>query len=49
MSEWYAITKDDVELSEDGTTVDVHIGHAEHGNIYVEIPIGILKELLEDK
>lgn len=46
MSEWYDITKEDIAISDDGKTLEVHIGHNYDGNIYVEIPIDCIKEVL---
>ena len=40
MSTWIKITnEEDVELSEDGETVDVLYSHDHNGNNYIEIPI----------
>ena len=48
MSVWIKIkSQEDVELSEDGETIDVHYGHDHNGNNYIEIPIEFLKSLLK--
>jgi len=47
MSLWYEIkNKDDVELSEDGTEVDVLFNSDGFGNQYISIPVEFLVELL---
>ena len=47
MSIWYEITdRADIEISDDGTELEILFATTEHGNTYVTIPIGfILDEL----
>ena len=50
MSAWRRITdKDDVQLSDDGTTIDVLVDTNEFGNEYIEIPVERIKALLMGK
>ena len=47
MSEWYEIKdQDDVELSEDGKTLDVLFKSDNFGNHYVEIPVEYISKVL---
>ena len=47
MSIWYEIKNpEDIEISEDGKTVEILIGTDYSGNIYVEIPVKILRQKL---
>jgi len=47
MSKWYEITdKEDIELSEDHTEIDVLFDCDRFGSKYVTIPTGFLHELL---
>ena len=47
MSEWITIKHaEDVELSEDGKTIDVMYNTNEWGNQYIEIPIEFIKALI---
>jgi len=47
MSEWIEIKNpDDVELSEDSTTIDVLVETNEFGNRYIEIPVGFITDAL---
>jgi hypothetical protein len=48
MSTWYAVADDDVELSEDGKTIYVDFYTDYSGNIYVEIPVSSVCELLKN-
>lgn len=49
MSIWHEIKEqEDVELSEDGKTVEVCFGHDHNGNLYVDIPIEFVKSVLAD-
>jgi len=48
MSEWIEIDdKDDVSLSDDGTTIDILYNFDENGNKYIEVPVKWVKELLK--
>lgn len=54
MSEWRRITdKDDISLSappDDVATIDVLIDHHDgFGNVYIEIPVVFIEELLKGK
>ena len=47
MSMWYKIKdQEDVEISEDGKTIDVLFGGDHNGNNYVEIPIEFITNVL---
>lgn len=47
MSEWHRAGKDDIEISEDGETVDIFVKQDfDSGNIYVEVRVEDIKELL---
>jgi len=49
MSIWYEIKdQEDVELSDDGTSIEVLYKSDLSGNHYVDIPIEFIKPLLED-
>lgn len=49
MSIWHRVeNQEDVELSEDGTTIDVWIASDKDGNQYIEIPVEYIKKALED-
>jgi hypothetical protein len=48
MSEWFKIEdKDDVSLSEDGTTIHVLFASNDWGNQYIEIPLEFLVDKFE--
>jgi len=48
MSIWHEIKKqEDVELSEDGKTIEVLYGFDHNGNKYIEIPVDFVKCVLE--
>ena len=50
MSVWYEIEdQEDVELSEDGKTLEINFNSDHNGNIYVEVPIDIIKKALKTK
>jgi len=46
MSEWRTIPEEDIDLSEDGETIEVRTHSNEHGNVYVELPVGAVRKLL---
>ena len=47
MSIWHGVnSQEDVELSEDGETIDVLFNHDYNGNNYVSIPIEFIKNVL---
>ena len=47
MSIWYEIKNpEDIEISDNGKTVEILIGTDYSGNIYVEIPVKILIQKL---
>jgi phosphoketolase len=47
MSAWIEIkNQEDVQLSEDGRTIEVLYEENEFGNCYIEIPIEIIKNIL---
>ncbi|KKN63239.1 hypothetical protein LCGC14_0503570 [marine sediment metagenome] len=49
MSLWIEIKKqEDVELSEDGKTIEVCYGADHNGNNYIDIPIELIKFALAD-
>lgn len=49
MSTWIKIKKqEDVELSEDGKTIDVLYSFDHNGNNYIEIPVEFIKFILTD-
>lgn len=48
MSEWYEVKNpEDIELSDDGKYLDVLFAVNEGGNCYVEIPIELIRKLLD--
>jgi hypothetical protein len=48
MSVWYEIEdQEDVELSEDGGTLEIKFNIDDNGSVYVEVPIKIIKKALE--
>jgi len=50
MSIWYIIEDpEDIEISEDGETLDVLFTFDDSGNHYVEIPIEFIKSLLVER
>ena len=50
MSLWYTIEDpEDVEISENGKTLDVLFHSDDSGNHYVEIPIEFIKSLLVER
>jgi len=49
MSEWYKPEKEDVSLSDDGTTLDVCITANDNGNIWAEIPVEYLPYNLAER
>jgi len=50
MSTWLTIRdQEDVELSEDGETIDVLFQTDRFGNNYIEIPIKFIKHCLHNK
>lgn len=49
MSEWFKIKEqDDVEISEDGKTLEIWFNSNNFGNQYVEVPIEFVKNILDD-
>ncbi len=49
MSVWHEIkNQSDVELSDDGKTIEVCYGHDHNGNLYVDIPVEFVKFALVD-
>ena len=50
MSIWYEIAdQEDVELSEDGRTIDVLVSSDDFGNNYVMIPIEFIKHCIKEQ
>ena len=49
MSEWYEAKDKDIEISEDGETLDVYVKHNDFGAVYVEIPIKLILKILQPK
>lgn len=48
MSIWYEIKdKEDISLSDDGKSIYVNFTGDHNGNIYVEIPIEFIKQVIE--
>lgn len=48
MSEWIIVEKqEDVELSDDGKTIEVLFQTNRWGNRYIEIPVEFVKSILE--
>jgi hypothetical protein len=48
MSEWFDIeSKDDIEISEDGETLEILFNTNKFGNQYVEVPIEFITEILK--
>ena len=47
MSIWYEVTdENDVELSDDGKSVEILFSSDFNGNSYVDVPVEILKKIL---
>jgi hypothetical protein len=48
MSYWFDVDKDDIELSDDGKTLNVRIDDHNHdwGNMYAQLPIDRVRELV---
>jgi hypothetical protein len=47
MSTWHTIMdKENITLSEGGSLLDILLDHDDFGNIYVEIPVELIKEVL---
>jgi len=47
MSQWYEVKDaDDVELSDDGKTVEILFDTDDNGNRYVTVPVEVLARLL---
>ena len=47
MSIWKQVDEEDVELSEDGKTIDICIGADQFGNNYLEVPVELILKLLK--
>lgn len=47
MSSYRRVEREDVDISHDGETIDVLIDHDGYGNVYIEIPVEYIKELIE--
>lgn len=47
MSEWYKPKREDMEISEDRTTLEVYVKTNNFGNVYVDIPIKYILEVLK--
>jgi hypothetical protein len=48
MSEWYKPKADDIELSDDGKTLEISICANNSGNLYAEIPLSMLAQYFKD-
>jgi hypothetical protein len=49
VSKWHRIEDiKDIEISQDGADLEVLIGQDYFGNVYVEIPIELIKKVLAD-
>lgn len=46
MSYWYEPTKEDIDLTEDGEELHVHIGNDDAGAIYVSLKVEDIKQIL---
>jgi len=47
MSEWFETTDlEDIEISKDGTSLEVWFDSDQHGNKYVDIPISLIAEVI---
>lgn len=46
MSKWYKVEKDDIEISRDGKEIEICAGSNDEGNIYVEVDIKDIIDLL---
>jgi len=50
MSEWFTIKdKNDISLSDDGETVQVRFKTNYMGNVYIEIPVELIVDLLKSE
>jgi hypothetical protein len=49
MSRWYEAKKEDIVLDEDGKTLDIYIFTDDSGNVYLEIPLEVLRPYFSDK
>jgi hypothetical protein len=47
MSKWYAAQKDFIEI--DGDNIDIYVCNDYDGSIYIQVPMKILKEVLQEK
>jgi hypothetical protein len=45
VSRWHTATEDDITLNQD--TLDVYAGYDYYGNIYVEIPLELLRKYVK--
>ena len=48
MSTWYELTEDDIDVSEDGTMLEVLYDTDDWGNNYMEIPIEAIERKLKE-
>ena len=49
MSIWYKIIDQlDVELSDDGKTIEINYSADYTGNIYIEVPVEFIKNVLKE-
>jgi hypothetical protein len=46
VSEWHEAGEDEIEISEDGKTLDVLVKQNDNDNVYVELPIDIVRKKL---
>ena len=49
MSFWYEIKDNNIELSDDGKTIEVLYKSDDFGNYYLELSVEHIKKLLESK
>jgi hypothetical protein len=47
MSKWYTAQKDFIEI--DGDNIDIYVCNDYDGSIYIQVPMKILKEVLQEK
>lgn len=43
MSEWYKPKAEDIELSDDGKTIEIYVHTNDFGNVYADVPIELLR------
>jgi hypothetical protein len=47
MSKWYTAQKDFIELN--GDNIDIYVCNDYDGSIYIQVPMKILKEVLQER